>query len=136
MKQKTKEQLEQILDKELDRRIFVFSEFNLAFEEVGFDYRGDQCFELDNHKNCVLWLGLNNEAYDFVVEYIASRQLLPIPAPEEAYYNNLIRPNMPIAESNDLKYNVTYNEPHWLPVTLISRDQLDDVATQAMLNIL
>ena len=39
-------------------------------------------------------------------------------------------------ESNDLKYNATYNEPHWLPVTLISRDQLDDVVTKAMLNIL
>lgn len=86
-----------------------FVEIEDYFDEVGFDYRGEECILNIDNKNIVFWSGWNEKASKLLIELLKEKTIKMIPTVVLVYLADGKQLSLPV-------YNEDKPYEQWLPV--------------------
>ena len=89
-----------------------FVELERFFDDIGFDWHGDEVFVHNQFESVIFWMNWNQEAFGILCELEAEKRIVKKPAPPWLYLIDGKSLSFPVIKSmND------YKTDHWLPVT-------------------
>lgn len=97
-----------------------FTEIESFFEEINYDYEGEETICPSINPTIILWANWNKETIEIVSELLKEHKELNIQSSSNPIFLMLCGggPALPIAKSTKRKYK----NPHWLPSALVWKE--------------